>query len=489
MRRSTLVSFAALSLALSYGAAQAASLQTAAAALGATEAKTLEFSGSGHWYQFGQAPVPGGAWPQFDVSSYSASIDFVAPAERVQLTRIQTIEPARTRPTPTEQKIDFYVSGGKAWNLAPAPGAAPGSAPVATAAPASIEERTAEIWATPQGFLKAALANGAQSRPDGDGVEVSFSTDGKHRYVGRIDAKDRVEWVKTWIDTPVLGDTLVETRFTDYKDFGGLQFPAEITRLEGGWPILHLKTASAKLGGPVALPVPANLAEAPAVTVKADKIAEGVYYLTGGTHHSVGVEQKDHWVLIEAPLNEERSLALIKKLGEIAPGKPIKYVVSSHVHFDHSGGLRTLVDAGATVVAHELDKPYFEKAWSEPRTLHPDRLAQSKKSAKFETWAEKYVISDGERSIELYRLAGSGHSDDLVAVYLPKEKVLVEADAFTPLAADAPLPKSPNPYSVNLYENILKLKLEPTQIAALHGPRITNLNDLRAAIGAPTLSQ
>ena len=491
MRKSVVVSLSSLALALSFSAANAASLQEAATALRAADAKTLEFSGSGHWYQFGQAPIPGGPWPQFEVSSYNAAVNFSAGAERVQWTRIQTVDSNRARPAPTEQKLDWYVSGDKAWNVAPPPNSPPGTAPTPTAAPASVEERAAEIWTTPQGFVKAAIANNAKSEPVNDGVEISFSVGGKYRYVGRIDAANHVAWIRTWIDTPVLGDTLVETSFRDYKDFGGVQFPSEITRFEGGYPILHLKIASAKLDTPVVLPVPASVAEnpSPAVNVTSNKLADGVYYLTGGTHHSVAIEQKDHWVLVEAPLNEERSLALIKKLEELSPNKPIKYVVSSHVHFDHSGGLRTLVDAGAIVVAHELDKPYFEKAWAEPHTLRPDKLSQSKKAAKFETWADKYVLSDGVRNIEIHRIAGSGHSDDLDLVYLPKEKVLVEADAYTPLAADAPPPKTPNPYSVNLYENIGRLKLDVAQIAALHGPRVATLNDLRAAIGQPTLSQ
>ena len=188
-------------------------------------------------------------------------------------------------------------------------------------------------------------------------------------------------------------------------------------------------------------------------------------------------------MLVEAPLNEERSLALIAKIKEIIPNKPIKYVVASHVHFDHSGGLRTFVDAGATIVAHESDAPYFEKAWAAPRTLVPDLLSKSKKPAKFETYAENYELTDGARKIELHRIAGSGHSDDLGLVYLPAERILIEADAYTPTAANAPPPASPNPYSVNLFDNIVRLKLDVAQIAALHGPRVVTLDDLRAAIG------
>jgi glyoxylase-like metal-dependent hydrolase (beta-lactamase superfamily II) len=470
-------------------AAGAASLREAAAALGASDARSLEFSGSGQWFQFGQAPVPGGPWPQFDVSSYVATVNFETPAARVQLSRIQTIEPGRQRPAPSAQNLAWFVSGDKGWNVAP-PQGSPEAAPVATPQLATVEERTAEIWATPQGFLKAALANGAKSEPSGAGEQISFLVNG-HTYEGFINAANQLEWVRTWIDSPVLGDTQVETKFSGYKDFGGVQFPADITRIAGGHPVLHLNIASAKLnpGADIAVPETVANAKPQAASVTANKLAEGVYWLTGGTHHSVAIEQKDHIVLVEAPLNEERSLAILTKLSEIAPNKPVKYLVNSHVHFDHSGGLRTFVDAGAVIVTHELDKPYYERVWTAPHTLRPDRLSQSKRPPIFQTYADKHVLSDGNRQVEVHRIAGNGHSDELALVYLPTEKILIEADAFTPTAKDSPLPKTPNPYSVNLYDNIQRLKLDVSQIVGLHGPRVVALADLRAAIGQSSLSQ
>ncbi len=470
-----------LAAALGTGPADAASLQEAAALLSASNAKTLQFSGSGHWWQFGQAPVPGGAWPKFDVSSYSATIDFDANAERVQFARTQVLD-GRPRPTPAEQKADWYVVGEKSWNLAPAPGAAPDAAPVATPAFLQHDERLADIVSTPQGFLKAALANKAESKPAGDGVEVSFSI-GKNRYVGLIGPDNRVGSIKTWVDTPVLGDTPIETSFSEYKDFGGLQFPSEISRSEGGFPVLHINVAAAKLNGPAEIAVPANIASLSAnpVTVASEKIGDGVYYLTGGTHHSLAVEEKDGVILVEAPLNEDRSEALIKKVAEIIPGKPIKYVINSHVHFDHSGGLRTFADAGATIVTQEISKAYFEKAWAQPRTLHPDRLALSKKPVKFESYEHKLTLGD-DRPIEIHHIAGNGHSDDLALVYLPKEKLVIEADAYTPAAPGAPPPKSPNPFSVNLYETFGKLGLDVERIAGLHG-RVATIDELRSVIG------
>jgi glyoxylase-like metal-dependent hydrolase (beta-lactamase superfamily II) len=197
----------------------------------------------------------------------------------------------------------------------------------------------------------------------------------------------------------------------------------------------------------------------------------------------VAIDQKDHIVLVEGPQSEARSAAVITKAKETIPGKPIRYLINSHVHFDHSGGLRTYVDEGATIVTHEMNRPYYENAWAAPRTLNPDRLAQSKKTATFATFTDKHVLTDGARTIEIHQIAGSGHNDGFAMVYLPKEKILIEGDAYTPLAANAPPPATVNPFAVNLHDNIVRLKLDVKQIAALHGPRLVTLEDLRAFIG------
>lgn len=472
----------AAALALAVLPVHAATLQSAADNLEVANTKSVEFYGTGSWFQFGQAAAPTLPWPQFDVSSISYSINYDTSSAHIQYVRKQTIEPGRERPAPVEQRPDQYVSGGFAWNLATPPNA---TAPVATAQPAAVEERAAEIWATPQGFIKAALANNAVSKPSKAGLEVSFQVGGKYRYVGIINNDNQVEDVKTWIDNPVLGDTLVETKFSGYKNFGGTLFPEHIVRSLGGAPVLDIHVSTVKWNAPVDFSAPQNVVDykAPAINVVSTKLAEGVYYLTGGTHHSVAIDQRDHIVIVEAPLNEERSLAVIAKAKELIPGKPIKYLINTHSHFDHSGGLRTYVNEGATIVTDAANRAFYQKAWAAPRTLNPDLLAKSKKAAKFETFKGKHVLTDGTRKIEIHSIAGNGHNDAFALVYLPAEKVLVEADAYTPLAPGAPLPPSVNPYSVNLYENILKLKLDVEQIAGLHGPKAVGLADLRTYIG------
>ncbi len=171
------------------------------------------------------------------------------------MTRKQTVEPGRQRPVPVEQRPEQLVSGTHAWNVAAPAGAQPGTAPAAQPAPAAVEERTMEIWSTPQGFVKAALSNNATSQPAGTGSEVTF-TAGGHRYEGVINAENQVERVRTWIDNTVLGDTLVETVYSDYRDFGGVMFPGHIVRTQGGHPVLDITVSAVTANPSVDITVP-----------------------------------------------------------------------------------------------------------------------------------------------------------------------------------------------------------------------------------------
>jgi hypothetical protein len=304
--------------------------------------KSIEYSGTGRWFQFGQAPSPTLPWPQHDVSAYTAAINFDTSSARVEMTRKQTIEPGRARPAPAEVKLVQLVSGTSAWNLATPAGAPAGTAPTANAAPAAVEERAMEIWSTPQGFVKAALANNATSTTQGTGSEISFTAGGKYKYTGTINAQNQVERVRTAIDNAVLGDTTVETVFADYRDFGGVMFPARISRTQGGHPVLDLTVSGVKLNPAVDIAVPENVRNfkpAP-VQVTVETLAPGVFYMVGGSHHSLAIDQRDHIVVVEGPQSEERSVAVIAKVKETIPKKPIKYLINTHVHFDHSGGLR-----------------------------------------------------------------------------------------------------------------------------------------------------
>jgi len=226
---------------------------------------------------------------------------------------------------------------------------------------------------------------------------------------------------------------------------------------------------------PIAAPAPA------AVRVDTQKVAEGVYYLTGGSHHSVAVEFKDYVVVIEAPQTDQRAVAVFDAVKKAIPAKPIKYVVNSHNHFDHLGGIRAAMAEGYTIVTHASNKAYYERIAVLPHTVSPDRLAKSPKKPAIEAVLDKRVFTDDTNTLELYRIS-TDHNDGMLVAYLPKAKILVEADMWTPPAANAPPAVAVSPVTVQLMEGVKKLNLDVQQIAGLHG-RLATIQELRTAAG------
>ncbi len=464
---------------------QSGTLDAAVAALGADRITSIEYSGSGKWYLFGQEPNPNANPPDYDVSSYIATIDYTSAAKRVQRVNIETVDPERFRQVPHAERADEYVVGDVSWITGAPGGPATGLPVTSIPEPKNVEERAMEIWVTPQGFLKAAEANHATSTPTSDGgSEVTFLA-GKHKFVGKINARNEVQNIHTWIDNPILGDMLCEASFSDYRDFGGVIFPAHIVRTQGGKLRLNITVSAVRANPEVIIPVPEGMRAAMTAPVRVitDKLADGVYWIRGGQWHSVAIEQGDHIVVVDAPLDEARSLAVIAKVKEIIPGKPITYLINTHAHFDHAGGLRTYVDEGAAIVTMPMNQAFYERAWRAPHTLNPDRLERSRKTPKFETIENgKDVLPDLSRPVEIYQQVGTAHNDAVVMVYLPAEKILIQVDAWNTEAVTAPKPDFVNPYVVNLYDNILRLKLDVAQIVPLHGPRTTTVAELRKLI-------
>jgi len=162
---------------------------------------------------------------------------------------------------------------------------------------------------------------------------------------------------------------------------------------------------------------------------------------------------------------------------KLVPNKPIRYVVNTHHHFDHSGGLRTYTVQGATIVTHQVNREFYEKYLLEPgpRTLEPDLLSSlnpwfaQNRVPPIETVNEKYVLSDDVRTLDLYLVQGLNHSAGMLIAYLPAEKILINADLYSPPAAGAQAPSMPTESMTTLYRNIQRLKLEVVQHVPIHG--------------------
>jgi glyoxylase-like metal-dependent hydrolase (beta-lactamase superfamily II) len=420
---------------------------------------SVQFTGAGMNGFFGQALTAGETWPQRPVDTVSAAIDYDRKAANLDLTFHEPVFGGQHQVT--------FVNGDRAWNIGPN-----GPGPQLAAA----EERQLQIWMSPHGFLRAAAAaNPTVSARTENGAKVdvvSFTALNKFKLTGTIDAQGNVTGVETLFPNPVMGDMVYAYTYEGYKDFGGVKFPTHIVQSEGGYPVNDIKVATVRVNAnAVDLSVPAAVQSAamPVVKVESKPLGDGVWFVGGGSHHSVVVAFKDFIAVIEAPNNEDRSKAVIAEAKRLAPGKPIKYVVSTHHHFDHSGGLRTYVAEGATVVTHASTEAFFKKTFMAPATIAPDAQAAAHKAPMIEPVRDKFVISDGAKSIEVYNTVGDTHATALMIAYIPSVKALVEADSFSPGPPGAAPPSSPDPDALVLYDSIQRLKLDVGTVVGVHG--------------------
>jgi glyoxylase-like metal-dependent hydrolase (beta-lactamase superfamily II) len=353
-----------------------------------------------------------------------------------------------------------------------------------------------ELYITPWGFLKgAAASNTTVSKRKLDGKNYTVLTwspakkaDSLKSYVinGYVNEKNIVDRVETWLPDNIMGDMHVLAVYSDWKDFGGVMAPAKIVQTRGGFPYFEVTVTAAKAnppdlatlavpppapargggggappanaaGGPPrgappaggAPPLPAAGAPAAArggapaapapMVVTSEKLGDGLYRLTtgAGSYDSMIVEFKTYIMMLEAgqgtPQSPDgRALAYIAEAKKLIPNKPIRYVMNTHPHADHTGGLPTMVAEGAIIITQKNNEDFLEKSLNTPRTLLTDTLAKNPKKAKFETVDEKKVYSDGTRTVEMYHIPGAPHSNGLIIAYIPKEKVLFQGDFSLP---------------------------------------------------------
>lgn len=427
-------------------------------AIGADAVKSVQYSATGFDFAFGQAPNPSAPWPRFIEKSYTRTIDFETPASRVDRVRLQGENPPRGgggQPLVGEQSQSqtTVVSAGTPW------------------------AQEVEIWITPHGFLRAAARKDAtattRSIKGKNYTVVTFTGNNRAKVNGYINDRNEVERVETWIDTPVLGDTHLEATYSDYRDVNGARFPTHIVQSEGAYPILDLQVSDVKINVPANIKADATGSSANAQAsnppAQSEKLGDGVYLITGG-YAVIAVDFKDHITLFESGQSDARAAAVIAEARRVIPGKPIRYVVNTHCHFDHSGGLRAVSAEGATILTYKLNRAYLEKVLSQPRTLNPDVAQQQGRKPKVEGVGEKTVLSDGTHVVEVYHLPALPHHDGMLVAYFPKEKVLLEADAYNPQPVGSTRPNPANPNTLILLDNIQRLHLDVQRIIPVHYP-------------------
>jgi glyoxylase-like metal-dependent hydrolase (beta-lactamase superfamily II) len=441
-------------------------INDAAAAVGGADkiqaVKTIVIQGEGTNGNLGQDMSPDATSQSFAVTGYKRAVDVPSGRVRIEQTRTPNFTFFQGQ---QPQKQVLGIDGDVAYNVAP-------NGMATRAADAVAKDRRAENYHHPITIIRAALdptAKLSNPRTQDNQNVVDIATANGLMFTLAIDGTTKLPTrVVSMTDNTNLGDVAIETSFSDYQDVSGLKLPTHLTTKTDKYQTADLRVTNQTVNGDAGdLAAPAAAASAaapvaPPAMVTVQEVAPGIWWLAGQSHHSVVVEFADHLTLIEAPQNDARALAVIAKARELRPDKPLTQVVNSHHHFDHSGGLRAAVSEGLTVITQKANAQFYQDAMVRPHTIVPDALAKNPKPLKIETVDQDMELKDATRTVNLYRIAGSPHATTLLMAYFPKERILVEADVYTPGGALAP-------YAPNLMENITQRKLRIDRFVPLHG--------------------
>ena len=278
---------------------------------------------------------------------------------------------------------------------------------------------------------------------------------------------------------PITGDSEIAQTYSNYRTVGKLKLPGARVLYNSGGPIqeaeytevqINTKPAETVFQGPDGfekLTAPPATPPPPAVS----KVADDVYVLNGlagGTHNVMFVAFNDYVLVLEAPeqiIYGNNSTQALAKIKETVPGKPIRYLVLTHHHSDHAGGFREYAAEGATIVTTAGNKNFLEKAAAVESSLLPNVSRQNK--LKIELVEKKRVFQDDKHVVELYDIGPNPHANEILVAYLPKEKILFQADLLNP-AANGSIPIAQDA-TISFSERLEKLGLQVEKIYGVHG--------------------
>ena len=434
--------------------------------------RALTIEGEGVNYNLGQDMKPEAATQQFAVTNYKRQIDVANGRQRVE--QIRTPRFAYFQgPQPQTQILG--LDGTVAFNVN-AQGQPSRAAALAEA------DRLHEFYHHPLTLLRATLDPGTtvtNVRAVGAARPADISTAAGPRLTMTIDAAGRPLSVSSKTHHANLGDVVVTTALAAYDNVNGLNVPTQFTTNVDDFTTAALKVTRQTIDGPLGdLAAPAAVAgprPAPApISVKPEPVAKGVWLMGGGSHHSALIEFSDHLMLVDAPQSEARTLAVIAQAKQTVPNKPLTQLVVTHHHFDHTAGLRAAIAEGMNVITHAGNREWVERMANRPHTIQPDTLAKNATRLVVETVDGEKAYTDPSMTVQLFHVAGNPHSDTMLMAYIPRERLLIQVDAFSPGAG-------PHLYAANLLENIQKRNLRVDRIVPLHGA-ISPMADLVKAV-------
>jgi len=405
----------------------------AAAALGGADRiralKSIAVDGDGDAPNIGQNRLPDSELPNWKVTEYRRTTDLAN--DRTDMTQKRT---AQFQFAGALVQRQHQAQGGDVAINFP-----PGGEP-ARGSEAQARDRRREALQHPVAVVRAALAESSEVknlRQDGDNDVVDVRTSHGDVLQLAVSRATKLPVRVSMLDSNAnLGDVMVATAFSDYEDISGVKMPKRLTTTLDKYPQFDLRVSkNAVDADTAALAAPAAVTSAavpvpPAQVVKVDPVAKGIWWLSGsGNHRSIVFEFSDHLVLFEAPLNETRSKAVIDEARKLS-SKPLTHAVVTHHHFDHSGGLRVAVAEGLTIITQRTNEAFFKDLVARPWTVQPDALAKSPKPLKLQLVDDTLTLKDAAMEVRLYHLLDNEREGTNLFAYVPKERLLVQADLY-----------------------------------------------------------
>lgn len=171
----------------------------------------------------------------------------------------------------------------------------------------------------------------------------------------------------------------------------------------------------------------------PALPFVLHQVGPGIYAAIDGPDHRSGsnsgfVIGDDGVVVIDAFFNLEAAKALIGEIRRLTP-KPIRYLVNTHYHLDHTGGDQAFREAGAIIIAHRNVRGWVRTA---NIGLIGDRMTPELRS-RIETLPLPDLVTDKDLTIWLGRRkvvvrTVLGHTGGDLSVFIPDARVLFAGD-------------------------------------------------------------
>lgn len=454
-------------------------VEEAAAALGGADrirsVRTLVMEGGGMNGAMGGSVTPDDPPNTFKVTGYRRVLDLQN--GRMRLQQVRTAQFPFALATVTRQ--DLRLDGDVAFNVA---------AEAQRASDAVAGQRRRELLEHPVAVVRAALADGAtlSNVRDEDGfTHVDIRTAKGDTVTLAIDPASRLpNHVSHMEYLPEWGDVEVETTFAEYEAVGGLQLPRRFTTKTDRFTTADITIARSQVdadAGDLAAPDAVRAAAAlppPAVNVTVEPVGPGVWWLAGGTHHSVLFEFDDHLTLFEVPLNDARTQAVIARAKALVPGKPLTHAVVSHHHLDHAGGFRAAVAEGLTIITHRGNEAFLREIAARTHTIRQDALARSPKAPRFQFVDDQLALKDGTNEVQLFKANGNVHTGLLIYAWIPRDRTLVQADFYD-------VNWLQHPWGDNFLDNLKARGLAPARHVPIHGRIQTHQEVLQTLASKP----